>query len=290
MTPASPIGAPTRLAAIGSAVLRSVSVLANNHSAASAASSSRTIADTERVPSVERPRRAFIPAQQQRHDHERGARKREQLAAAHLAQPHAATPTWRSAANSVLRSRKAIVVGPTPPGHRRDRRGDLRHRVEVHVADQAALVLCLLGRQPADAHVDHHRARLDELARRSSAGARPRRSARPRARTPPRGRGCANGRSSPSRSRPSSSWAIGLPNRFERPTTTASAPSSTTPVFASSSITPSGVHDRSPGRPSASSPALTGVRPSTSLSGSTSAGQGRPVEVRRERAAAAGCR
>src|ERR1019366_2625031 len=65
----------------------------------------------------------------------------------------------------------------------------------------------------------------------------------------------------------SSSWAIGLPNRLERPTTTASAPSSSTPVSASSSRTPEGVDGGSPGRPSASSPALTGVSPSTSLSG-----------------------
>ena len=48
----------------------------------------------------------------------------------------------------------------------------------------------------------------------------------------------------------SSSCAIGLPNRFERPTTTASAPSSSPRRSRSSSITPSGVHGRSPGRPS----------------------------------------
>ena len=41
-----------------------------------------------------------------------------------------------------------------------------------------------------------------------------------------------------------------------------------TPASSSSSITPVGVHGRSPSRPSASSPALTGVSPSTSLPGS----------------------
>ena len=45
----------------------------------------------------------------------------------------------------------------------------------------------------------------------------------------------------------SSSCAIGLPNRFERPTTTASAPSSVASTLSSSSSTPSGVHGRSPG-------------------------------------------
>src|SRR5207253_2001543 len=71
----------------------------------------------------------------------------------------------------------------------------------------------------------------------------------------------------------SKSWAMGLPNRLERPTTTASAPSSSTSAAASSSITPSGVQGLSPTpfAPCDSSPALTGVRPSTSLAGSMSA-------------------
>ena len=78
---------------------------------------------------------------------------------------------------------------------------------------------------------------------------------------------------------PSRSWAIGLPNRFERPTTTASAPSSCAPASSSSSITPVGVHGRRPSRPSASSPALIGVSPSTSLPGVDQAGQLDAVEV-----------
>ena len=48
---------------------------------------------------------------------------------------------------------------------------------------------------------------------------------------------------------PSSSWAIGLPKRFERPMTTASAPSSCAPASSSRIITPAGVHGRSPVAP-----------------------------------------
>ena len=71
--------------------------------------------------------------------------------------------------------------------------------------------------------------------------------------------------------RSSSRNATGLPTRSERPTTTASAPSSATEYESSNSITPSGVHGRSPGAPCMSRPALTWVRPSTSLSASISA-------------------
>ena len=78
---------------------------------------------------------------------------------------------------------------------------------------------------------------------------------------------------------PSSSCAIGLPKRFERPMTTASAPSSCAPATSSRCMTPDGVQGRSPSRPSASSPALTGVSPSTSLRGVDQAGQLDAVEV-----------
>ena len=71
--------------------------------------------------------------------------------------------------------------------------------------------------------------------------------------------------------RSSSRNATGLPTRSDRPTTTASAPSSATEYVSSSSITPSGVHGRSPGAPWTSRPALTWVSPSTSLSGEISA-------------------
>ena len=69
----------------------------------------------------------------------------------------------------------------------------------------------------------------------------------------------------------SSRRATGTPTSFERPTTTASAPSSSTPSWRSSSITPAGVQGTRPGVPWASRPALTGVRPSTSLAGSIAA-------------------
>ena len=82
----------------------------------------------------------------------------------------------------------------------------------------------------------------------------------------------------------SSSCAIGLPNRFERPTTTASAPSSSTPVsreqlhHARAACTGAARAGRATSRP-----ALTGVSPSTSLSGIDHRRQRRPVEVRRAR-------
>ena len=41
------------------------------------------------------------------------------------------------------------MVGPTPPGHGRDRRGDGLHRREVHVAGERAVG------EAVDAHVDH---------------------------------------------------------------------------------------------------------------------------------------
>ena len=52
----------------------------------------------------------------------------------------------------------------------------------------------------------------------------------------------------------SSRRATGTPTSFERPTTTACAPSSSTPSWASSSITPAGVQETSPGMPCASRP------------------------------------
>ena len=70
---------------------------------------------------------------------------------------------------------------------------------------------------------------------------------------------------------PSSRRATGSPTRFERPTITASAPSSSTPSWRSSSITPRGVQGTRPGLPWASRPALAGVSPSTSLAGSIAA-------------------
>ena len=69
----------------------------------------------------------------------------------------------------------------------------------------------------------------------------------------------------------SSSCASGLPTRIERPITTARAPSSDAPASLSSSITPAGVQETiASARPCISSPAFTGVIPSTSLAGSIS--------------------
>ena len=65
----------------------------------------------------------------------------------------------------------------------------------------------------------------------------------------------------------SRSWATGFPTRPDRPSTTARVPSSSTSAWASSSMTPRGVQGTRPGRPCASSPAFTGVSPSTSFSG-----------------------
>ena len=67
---------------------------------------------------------------------------------------------------------------------------------------------------------------------------------------------------------PSSSWAIGLPTMLERPTITAFSPDSSPSSCFSSIRQPSGVHGTSPGSPTASRPALTTWKPSTSLSGS----------------------
>ena len=83
--------------------------------------------------------------------------------------------------------------------------------------------------------------------------------------------------------RASSICATGLPTRSERPTTTASAPSSSTSWRSSSSMQPAGVHGRRPGRPLASRPAETGVSPSTSLPGSISQVSAVAVDVPRRR-------
>ena len=69
----------------------------------------------------------------------------------------------------------------------------------------------------------------------------------------------------------SSSWAIGLPTRIERPSTTARAPDSSTPASSSSRITPAGVHGTiASSRLCMRRPAFAVVSPSTSLAGSIS--------------------
>ncbi len=64
-----------------------------------------------------------------------------------------------------------------------------------------------------------------------------------------------------------SSSAMGLPTIRLRPTTTASAPSSSTPARSSSHMIPAGVHGTEPGSPRIRRPRLIGEKPSTSLSG-----------------------
>ena len=54
-------------------------------------------------------------------------------------------PARRCAATRVLRISMAMVIGPTPPGHRRDRAGDFGSFIIGDVADQPALAI--LGRQ-----------------------------------------------------------------------------------------------------------------------------------------------
>ena len=65
-----------------------------------------------------------------------------------------------------------------------------------------------------------------------------------------------------------SSCATGLPTSTERPITTASLPERSPSNSLASIRQPSGVQGTRPGKPEASRPALIGVSPSTSLSGS----------------------
>ena len=69
-----------------------------------------------------------------------------------------APPTCSRAACSVLRSRQAIVIGPTPPGHRRDRARDLDRPRRSRRRRTSAVV----GAVHAD--VDDRRAGLDPVA------------------------------------------------------------------------------------------------------------------------------
>ena len=88
----------------------------------------------------------------------------------------------------------------------------------------------------------------------------------------------------------SSSCAIGLPTMFERPITTASRPDRSPSRSLSSIRQPSGVHGTKPCRPVASRPALTGWKPSTSLSGSIRGDHDLLVDMLRAAAAGRGCR
>ena len=70
-----------------------------------------------------------------------------------------ARPTPAAPPASVLRRSMATVIGPTPPGHRRDPRGDLGRRREVDVAAERC------RRRACGSHVDDHRPRLDPVGR-----------------------------------------------------------------------------------------------------------------------------
>ena len=92
-----------------------------------------------------------------------------------------------SAALTVLSSRQAIVIGPTPPGTGVTAPSDPLDRVEVDVADQTVLAAC-------GADVDHDRAGLDHVGadqlRRTDAGDEHVGACA----SPRRGRGCASGK------------------------------------------------------------------------------------------------
>ena len=127
-------------------------------------------------------------------------------------------PWMRQQATSVLASRQAIVIGPTPPGTGVIAPATCAAAGEVDVADE-----CLPPRDAVDADVDHGRARLHPVA-----GDQPRPA--------DRGHQDVGPRQTAGRSRVrewamvtvqlsrSSSCAIGLPTMFERPSTTASQP------------------------------------------------------------------
>ena len=119
-----------------------------------------------------------------------------------------------------------MVIGPTPPGTGVIAPATARRFREGDVADDAGLALAARGRHAVDADVDHDGARLDPVAAHEL---RPADGGDEDVGAPADVRqvaACANGRWSPCSSLPSSSWAIGLPTMFERPTTTASSPAS----------------------------------------------------------------
>ncbi len=173
------------------------------------------------------PLRGFHKRHEQRDDH--AARRRPARAARRRApcagsSAIALLPFGRLplAACSVLRSRKAIVIGPTPPGT-----GVIAEAICAAATKSTSPTSpsCAAPRREAvHADVDHDRARLDSRPAPISRG-------RPTAAISTSARAQTSARS---RVREwhvvtvafsaSSSCAIGLPNRFERPTTTASAP------------------------------------------------------------------
>ena len=215
------------------------------------------------------------PVEEQRHEQ----RRRRRTSSSHSAAPQ---PAAQAATGGHPRGRlqrvaqqQAIVIGPTPPGHRRDRAGDLgaprrsrrrrRRPSSVRLMPTSMTTAPGLTQSPPtsrgapDGGDQHVGAPADRGA----------------------GRGCASGRSSPSRWRPSSSWAIGLPNEVRAPDDDGlgALERRRRASLEQHHARRSACTGRSPGRPSASRPALTGVSPSTSLPGSMQPGQLVAVEV-----------
>src|ERR671922_2228789 len=201
-----------------------------------------------------------VPVEEERYDEPHAAGGGDPFAVSQPPQVHTGWPARARAACSVLRSSIAIVIGPTPPG-----------TGVIRLARSAAPANSTSPARPSTV-----RFIPTSITTAPSFTQSPRTSpARPTAATSTSAR-----RHTAARSRvrewqvvtvalaASSSAASGLPTRSERPTTTASAPSSATSCLRSSSITPCGVQGRSPGRPFASSPVAIGVSPSTSLAGS----------------------
>ena len=138
------------------------------------------------------------------------------VARARLSSPSAAD---RIAAASVLRSSIAIVIGPTPPGTGVIAPPRSATAVEVDVAHQPVGAA-------VDAHVDHRRPGLDELGAHQSRHAHGRHQHVGAARTRPAGRAVREWHTVTVALRSSSIAASGRPTSCERPSTTASAPSS----------------------------------------------------------------
>ncbi len=202
-----------------------------------------------------------VPMQEHRGEQRDAARAGDPLAVAQS--PHqAGAPAAARAACSVLRSSIAIVIGPTPRG-----------TGVISAARSAAASKSTSPTSPSSVRLIPTSITVAPGLTQSPCTIR----GRPTAATRTSARRHTAGRSRVREwhivtvaLRASSICATGLPTRSERPTTTASAPSSSTPYRSSSSMHPAGVHGRSPGRPFASSPAETGVSPSTSLPGSIS--------------------
>ena len=188
----------------------------------------------------------------------------------------------------------AIVIFPTPPGHRRDERRDLARRLERHVADEprARLLASASGirfmptsittapgftmspvtisaRPAATMRMSARRVCAREIARAAVAHGHGRVA-------PP---GCTI------------SAAIGLPTMLLRPTITHSAPASSRRTSASMYSTPAGVHGAKPSRsPIEQLADVHRMKAVDVLVGANAAHDRVGVDVLRAAASARGCR